>query len=606
MISAAFQDVKESFATGWRLRWPFVAANIVFNILLAAVFAPMMALTVRAALAFSGRPALADFDIAFFLLSPAGAIGGVLLVAMALVLGVMNIAFMMATARHEHHHGQVGLWEGASLVLPQMPSVLSLAVRLTLHVIFLSLPFLAVAGFIASQWLSEFDINYYLTHRPPIFRQSVVVIGGVLGLWVVLLAWRLLGWTLSLPLVIFAGTQPSDALRESRARMQGRRIGFLFRILVWFGVSAAIFIVVMGIVTLVADVALVLIPQSMRALVVVLVLIGALYTAVNVLISAITTGAMSVLIVAEADWPRNRVPPRQIPRKVLIAVSLSAVLFGGFGVVGLAGLAPVDDGQPVEVIAHRGAAGAKPENTMAAINEAVRVGSDWVEIDVQETADGMVAVMHDSDFMKQAGNPLRIWDATQEDLAKIDIGSWFDPVYADQRTPLLADVLRAAKDQSGVVIELKYYGHDEMLEQRVIDIVEAEGMVNQVKVMSLKYDAVEKMRKLRPEWDIGLLASASLGNMWDLDADFLAVNSATASYRLVRESQAVDKKVYVWTVNDPLAMSGMISLGVDGLITDEPELARKVIEERRELSGPERLILGLAGRVGLDLEAWFE
>ncbi|MCP4820121.1 MAG: glycerophosphodiester phosphodiesterase, partial [Shimia sp.] len=307
-----------------------------------------------------------------------------------------------------------------------------------------------------------------------------------------------------------------------------------------------------------------------------------------------------------ADWPRRMTEPKAVPKGLLVAVTAGALAFGGAGLLGLADLAPVDDGQPVAVIAHRGAANAKPENTMAAVIEAVRVGSDWVEIDVQETADGEVVVMHDSDFMKQASNPLNIWDATMADLADIDIGSWFDPTYADERTPLLADVLRATKDKSGVVIELKYYGFDKQLEQRVVDIVEAEDMVDQVKIMSLKYAAVEKMRNLRPDWDIGLLASASLGQMWELDADFLAVNSATTSHRLVRESRAAGKEVYVWTVNDPLSMSAMISLGVDGLITDEPELARQVLSERRALNGTERLILGLAGQIGLDLEAWFE
>ncbi len=606
MISAAFQDVKTAFATGWRLKVPFVAANFVFNILLAAIFVPVMALTVRAALAFSGKPALADFDIALFLMSPVGAIGGVLLASMAMVLAVMNIAFMMATAHYDHRHGRVGIWEGAAQVLPQALPVLSLAVRITLRLLVLSVPFLALAGYLALRWLTEFDINYYLTHQPPIFWQAVWVIGGILVVWAALVLWRMLGWTLSLPLVVFAGTPPADALSESRDRMHGRMWPFLLHLILWGIVSTAMFAVGVGAVTLVSDLVLAVMPQSTRALVVVLVLLASLLGLVNVVVSAITTGAIAVLIVDEADWPRRMTEPKAVPKGLLVAVTAGALAFGGAGLLGLADLAPVDDGQPVAVIAHRGAANAKPENTMAAVIEAVRVGSDWVEIDVQETADGEVVVMHDSDFMKQASNPLNIWDATMADLADIDIGSWFDPTYADERTPLLADVLRATKDKSGVVIELKYYGFDKQLEQRVVDIVEAEDMVDQVKIMSLKYAAVEKMRNLRPDWDIGLLASASLGQMWELDADFLAVNSATTSHRLVRESRAAGKEVYVWTVNDPLSMSAMISLGVDGLITDEPELARQVLSERRALNGTERLILGLAGQIGLDLEAWFE
>ncbi|KPA22525.1 Glycerophosphoryl diester phosphodiesterase [Shimia sp. SK013] len=606
MISATIQDVKDGFVTSWRLRWPFVETNLAFNVLLAVVFAPIMALTVQAALMMSGKPALADFDIAVFLVSPAGAVGGVLLISMALVLAVMNVAFMMGAAHHDHQHGRVGLWDGAAIVLPHTPAVLSLALRLTVHILVLSLPFLAVAGGIFLRWLTEFDINYYLTHRPPIFWRAGGVIGVVLAVWIGLLAWRLLGWTLSLPLVVFAGTPPAHALRESRERMQGRMWAFLARMAVWGALSAGLVALGLGAVSLLADLLLAIVPQSTKVLVVVLAMIVLVLVVVNILMSALTTGAMAVLILDEAGWPRNAAAQKTVPKTALVAVTVVAAVLGGAGAAGLADISPVDAGQPVAVIAHRGASAIKPENTMAAINEAVRVKSDWVEIDVQETADGAVIVMHDSDFMKQAGNPLTVWDATVGDIADIDIGSWFDSAFAQERAPLLEDVLRAAKDKSGVLIELKYYGHDEKLEQRVAEIVEAEGMVGQVKIMSLKYDAVEKMRTLRPDWSIGLLASASLGQMWTLNADFLAVNSATTSHRLVRESQAVGKKVYVWTVNDPLAMSAMISMGVDGLITDEPELARLVLSERRDLSGSERLILGLAGYIGLDLEMWFE
>ena len=122
----------------------------------------------------------------------------------------------------------------------------------------------------------------------------------------------------------------------------------------------------------------------------------------------------------------------------------------------------------VEVIGHRGAAGKRPENTMAAFEKAIEDGADWIELDVQESADGEVIVVHDSDFMKLAGHRLKVWDATAEMLADIDIGSWFSPEYADQRTPTLREALLLAKGTpAGVLIELKYYGHDETLEERV-------------------------------------------------------------------------------------------------------------------------------------------
>ena len=73
-----------------------------------------------------------------------------------------------------------------------------------------------------------------------------------------------------------------------------------------------------------------------------------------------------------------------------------------------------------------------------------------------------------------------------------------------------------------------------------------------------------------------------------------------ARHHLINQARKAGKPVHVWTVNDPLAMSQMISLGVSGLITDEPALARDVVEQRAELTAVQRLVLALAGRIGID------
>ncbi|MEQ9067517.1 MAG: glycerophosphodiester phosphodiesterase family protein, partial [Gimesia chilikensis] len=172
-------------------------------------------------------------------------------------------------------------------------------------------------------------------------------------------------------------------------------------------------------------------------------------------------------------------------------------------------------------MAHRGASKAAPENTMAAFQAAIDEGADWIELDVQESADGKVVVIHDSDFMKLSRNPLKVWDAKQDDLAGIDIGSWLDPKFNAERVPLLSDVLHLCKDKVGVIIELKYYGHDEQLEQRVVDIVEAAGMAEQVMIMSLKPEGVAKTKALRPDWKCGVLLSVYAGNLKEIKADFL-------------------------------------------------------------------------------------
>jgi len=246
------------------------------------------------------------------------------------------------------------------------------------------------------------------------------------------------------------------------------------------------------------------------------------------------------------------------------------------------------------VVAHRGAAGSAPENTLAAVRQAVDDGADWVEIDVQESRDGHVVVVHDSDFMKLAANPLKVWDGDLADIQKIDVGSWFDPRFTNEHVPTLQQVLEVVRGKSGLVIELKYYGHDQQLERRVVDIVEEMQMADQVVVMSLKLPGIERLQALRPEWTTGLLAATAVGDLTRLEVDFLAVSQNIATPALIKRAQDSGKQVYVWTVNDALSLSRWMSMGVDGVITDEPALAKDILLQRAQLSPAERLLLGMS------------
>jgi len=330
----------------------------------------------------------------------------------------------------------------------------------------------------------------------------------------------------------------------------------------------------------------------------------------NLLVTLVTAAAFSLLIVelheshpaadgAPLAWPVASERGLAGWRISTGAIMAGLAVAGIVGVVFAAGLlrtthAPDD----LLIIGHRGAAGAAPENTMASVERAIADGADFVEIDVQENADGRVVVVHDSDFMKVARVPTKVWEVTDTELQDIDIGSWFAPEFSDERVPGLDEVLAAAKGRARVNIELKYYGHDELLEQRVSDIVDAAGMSSDIVAMSLKYDAVQKMKALRPDWRVGLLTATAIGNLATVDADFLAVSVGIATPLLVRDAHAAGKDVYVWTVNDPISMSQMIGRGVDGIITDEPALARRVLEFRAGLSPFERLLLELAVWLG--------
>jgi len=293
--------------------------------------------------------------------------------------------------------------------------------------------------------------------------------------------------------------------------------------------------------------------------------------------------------------------PVELSRRMIAGIVALVTLF----FVGFATLATIVTRQrnEIQVIAHRGSSAEAPENTLAAFRLAIEQGADVVELDVQESADGEVLVAHDSDLMKVAGVGLKIWEADAADLRSIDIGSHAGADFAAERMPTLAEALAVCKGKVHMIIELKSYGHDQQLEERVVAIVEAAGMEDSCSFMSLDHHMVGALKRLRPKWRVGVLAAKAFGDLTSLDADFLAVETRMATARFVRRTHRAGQDVYVWTVNDPAWMLTFMSRGVDGLITDRPDVARQVVARRAELSDAQRVLVALLIRLGVRTEA---
>ena len=584
--------------------------HLVFTALGFTIFTPVTGTISRLLLALSSQEVLADTDIILFLISPYGMIAMVLFGAMLITILVFEQAVMMLTYITAKNNIQEDIIRMLGYTAARAYIIFRFSVLLIIRLLLIVLPFLAAGAAVAWLALKKYDINYYLAHKPPVFYLAALLIGAILLLMAFVVIRKLLSWSLTLPLILFDNTTPKHSFAESAALISHHKKLVALMLIGW-GVSILIIsILVFGLVQLLTNNIIPLFYHRMTLLLMVIGFLIALLVLGNFFITALAAGSFAGLLVEmshhfgvttsiEQMGSRKRTWQLHLTKARLIGASVGAALISlliGLWLVN--SIQPIDD---VTIIAHRGAAGRAPENTMAAVKAAIEDKTDWVEIDVQETADGHVVVVHDSDFMKLAGVDLKVWDGTLKEIQAIDVGSWFAPQFADQRTPTLIDVLNESKGKAHVVIELKYYGHDEQLEQRVIDIVEQLDMTEETAIMSLKYDAVQKVRKLRPDWDTGLLSAQVLGNMGNLDVDFLAVNMAMATPTFIRSNQAAGKRVLVWTVNDKMSMFRMMSLGVDGIITDEPALARQVIAERSELNSVERLLIHAAVMLGKSL-----
>lgn len=584
--------------------------HIALTLLAAAIISPTVAGFLHGAIRLSGEPALADQDIARFVASPVGLACLAAIVSVLITVAVLETSVMMSIDMADRRGARLGIWTGLAFVLRRLPAILAFAGLLVVRILLIAAPFLLAAALAAKHFLGGYDINYYLTVRPPEFTYAVVLIGVTIAMLAAILLDRLTAWSLALPGLLFSGYRPASAFRESAELTAGYRKRLLALLVIWALASTALGFIVLGTFGFVADRVLPLAGTDLGALTVLLFGVLVLWYLTTVILTALTTGSLSILlseqleargapVAAAFDAEESRIARIGSGAWTLAPAVGIAALISAAG--GLALLDDVQTTDTVAIIGHRGAAGSRPENTLASVRKAIEDGAGWIEIDVQETADGEVVVIHDSDFMKLAGVDLKVWDATMPELAGIDIGTWFSPDYAGERTPTLLAVLEEAKGKARVLIELKYYGHDERLEERVVRIVEATGMTDSIAVMSLRYPMVQNMKALRPHWRVGLLATTAIGDLTRLEADFLAVSAGMATSDFIRHARKAGRDVYVWTVNDPLSMSRMISRGAAGLITDEPALARDVLSHRARLSTPERLLIQAADLFDLQL-----
>lgn len=581
-----------------------LAANGFSLLVLTPVFTFLMGWLVLA----SGSGALTDEDILFFVLSPTGLLVGILAVALYTVLLVFQHAAMILAADKVAKKSATDLAMLARHLIAQILPLFRLALNMAGRCLAIAIPFLVICVLIYRHFLTVFDINYYLETKPPVFWWA----GGfmllvILSLVIVLLR-VLSGWILALPLLLIEGERVSGILGIStRFSVPVRR-----RVLVSLSGITLLNVALLVVVSLLTDFAVdgvvLLAGESLQIMA---YLLGGLLVLWLVAIIAVTflTSSVLALVVQRLynrlvetvdELPGNgltsQADSQRIRPRTLVATMLVVSLSTGVAISVLIQRLETDDHSLI--IAHRGSSIEAPENTLAAIELAIKQGADWIEIDVQETREGGIVVIHDRDLKRVGASPLTVHETTLDTLQNVDIGSWKNPSFGDQRVPTLEQVLELCNDRVKLVIELKYFGNEQRLEERVVQLVEGARMQTEIAIISLSYPGLQQMRQLRPEWKLGLISSVAVGDMNRLDVDLYVINARFASNRFVKNAHKRGRQVVVWTVNDPIGMSAMMSKGVDGIITDKPALAVAVRTQRAELEIHERILLQLASMVG--------
>ena len=247
------------------------------------------------------------------------------------------------------------------------------------------------------------------------------------------------------------------------------------------------------------------------------------------------------------------------------------------------------------VVAHRGGASLAPENTLGAFAKALEIGVDQLECDVHLSKDGELVIMHDPDLARTTDGNGFIYQMNYADIRKLNAAAKFKTSpWPYEPVPTLGEVLDLTKGKAQIQIEIKVekiWGRYTGIEQKVIDAVNARGMVDDVIIISFDFPTIVEIKALDPRFKTGaLLSGTTLSQnsktphadfvaqvIRETGADYIMPSSAGVSDLLINAVHERGLKIGVWTVNSEGEMRRMAEWGVDAITTNDPVLLKQVL-----------------------------
>jgi glycerophosphoryl diester phosphodiesterase len=240
----------------------------------------------------------------------------------------------------------------------------------------------------------------------------------------------------------------------------------------------------------------------------------------------------------------------------------------------------------VLVIAHRGASGNAPENTLAAFKKAVALGATFIETDLQLSRDARFVAIHDPTVNRTTNGQGAVHEMTLAELRRLDAGSWFGSEFAGERIPTLQEILEFSKKYDVVFyLEIKPSGSWGG-EQALVSALRESGEIPRTVVISFDAAIVNTMRKIEPTLMTGLLYDGQIENPLEkaigIGARQLAVRGDLVTPAFIAEVHKKDLQMVCWTVNHPAHMRMLAAAGVDGIMSDYPDRLVAAVKKEPE------------------------
>jgi len=574
-----------------------------FALIYAAALTPLSAFLLNRLIVSSGQITFTNQELITFFLSVRGGVFTLLSVTFVIGFGYLELVGLliisMATAKRLKVSVSTVLWKN----MTRIPSLIHLGLLQAVVYFAAVLPFAGGAALTYYALLGDRDINYYLSAQPWQWWLAILIAGALVILYLAVVAWFFIHWLFAVPALVFENMQPIEAMKKSWHRTRHRFWKFATPLVAWWlfilivsFMFTWVFQLIVARLLVFAGTKLMLVLPLAAGAVIISSIVNLLWFIAGKAVSALLIvdfyfeTTQTELVLDDETFGLKCISPSGL--KLLGWAGVCAAMAAAV-VAGIVFLENIDLNRTIDVTAHRGSSLNAPENTMSAIRRAVADGADYAEIDVQTTKDGVVVLLHDADLMRVASVNKRINDIRYEELNDIDIGSWFSSDFSDERVDSLEEVVAYAKGRIRLNIELKYNRPDPELAVKVAEIIQQKDFVGACVISSLDFNALHKAKQSFPEIKAGLIVFRSLGDLMETDVDFLSIHAASATSKLVRDAHNSKKEIHVWTVNDVRTALSMIEIGVDNIITDDPELMINLLRSWNDLSDTEKIALRL-------------
>lgn len=572
----------------------FLGFELVFKLLLLAVGTPVLALLLKLTMKLSGISYLNDENLLVYLCHPSTII---VIVMMLFVYALSSFVELSALAacfscfsRDEKIHIG-GMFRTGMRAFKKA---------------FKGSGIISFIGYMAIMPLAQFSLSSGMFMAPllPVLRRIFYSVSSTFSMVCyvfiqLLFIMLIISKSYSIHYLILTDNSFGDCIEKSKKKMQGQRIKMVSYALFWsIGIVAFIAAVTFGISFLIVFVIKGFSEpnEALGSALKILRYTWSVFTAVSAFFSApaivwlLTDKFMKDETEEKLISPNKRYAKFSRKKSTLIIVGLAAAS----SVMNISYLKALREGSVslnvgiisrTQITAHRGFSKVAPENTLPAFEAAMECGADYIELDIQLTADDQLVVIHDDKVDRTTNGKGNVSKYTYDQLTELSAGSWFSKSgeFDDVRIPLFRDVLELVGNDVMLNIEIKRSGDPKKTAEKAVELIEEYGIVKSCYVTSFSYTALKKVKQLNPKIKTAFIANLATATSYAQlpYIDAVSMNYIFVNQSVVNSAHHHGKRIFVWTVDRQSEVKKMMALGVDNIITDRPDKALEVVNSRK-------------------------